>query len=96
MGIVATLVQNQQDPQPRERDYFYVGSYFIYAMWIGFGALAIFEWMEEKYRTRGTSMLAPAVGVAAVLFLAIDVNMGVGGWKLHRPCGQFSPMGLFL
>ncbi len=91
MGIVATLVQNQQDAQPRERDYFYVGSFFIYAMWIGFGALAIFEWMEEKYRARGSSMFVPALGVAAVLLIVVDVNMAVGGWKLHDRNGNYLP-----
>jgi hypothetical protein len=29
MGVILALFQNQQEPQPREREYFYVGSFLI-------------------------------------------------------------------
>ncbi len=52
MGIVTAWYQNQQDAQPRERDYFYVGSFWIYAMWIGIGITGIMEmlraWLAKK------------------------------------------------
>ena len=48
MGILTTLYQNQQDAQPRERDYFYVGSFWIYAMWIGIGVTGIMEWLRSR------------------------------------------------
>jgi bacteriorhodopsin len=31
-GILLALFQNQQDPQPREREYFYVGSFVVWAL----------------------------------------------------------------
>ncbi|MCH7782424.1 DUF2723 domain-containing protein [candidate division KSB1 bacterium] len=34
-GIAIIVYLNQPDPQPRERDYVYVGSYFAFAIWIG-------------------------------------------------------------
>ncbi len=52
MGILTALYQNQQDAQPRERDYFYVGSFWIYAMWIGIGVTGLMEmlraWLAKK------------------------------------------------
>ena len=33
-GIAIVLYLNQDDPQPRERDYSYVGSFFAFAVWI--------------------------------------------------------------
>lgn len=48
MGLVTDWYQNQQDGQPRERDYFYVGSFAIYAMWIGIGATGIMEILRAK------------------------------------------------
>ena len=48
MGIFTALYQNQQDGQPRERDYFYVGSFWIYAMWIGIGVTGIMEMIRAK------------------------------------------------
>ncbi len=48
MGIVTALYQNQQDAQPRERDYFYVGSFWIFAMWIGIGVTGIMEFLRAQ------------------------------------------------
>jgi len=49
MGLLTTLYQNQQDGQPRERDYFYVGSFWIYAMWVGIGVTGIMEWLRARF-----------------------------------------------
>ncbi len=48
MGILTALYQNQQDAQPRERDYFYVGSFWIFAMWIGIGVTGIMEFIRAR------------------------------------------------
>ncbi|HZK76078.1 MAG TPA: DUF2723 domain-containing protein, partial [Candidatus Kapabacteria bacterium] len=52
MGILTAWYQNQQDAQPRERDYFYVGAFWVYAMWIGIGVTGIMEmlraWLAKK------------------------------------------------
>ncbi|MCK4689953.1 MAG: DUF2723 domain-containing protein, partial [Candidatus Marinimicrobia bacterium] len=37
-GLMIVLYLNQDDPQPRERDYSYVGSFFVFSIWIGVGA----------------------------------------------------------
>ena len=43
-GNSAGLIQqNQQEPQPRERDYFYGGAYYVWALWIGLGVFAILD-----------------------------------------------------
>ncbi len=52
MGFVTAWYQNQQDPQPRERDYFYVGAFYVYAMWIGIGATGILEWLRTRFGSR--------------------------------------------
>jgi len=58
MGIVTALYQNQQDAQPRERDYFYVGSFWIFAMWIGIGVTGIMEYVRSKIaRTQNISLI---------------------------------------
>ncbi|MFC2092552.1 protein O-mannosyl-transferase family [Bacteroidota bacterium] len=73
MGIVTTLYQNQQDPQPRERDYFYVGAYMVFSLWIGLGAVGIIEQLKEKMKK---SSLIPATSIVlAVCFLIVPMNM---------------------
>lgn len=47
-GWLTAWYQNQQDPQPRERDYFYVGAFYFYAMWVGIGATGILEWLRAR------------------------------------------------
>ena len=49
MGILTAWYQNQQDAQPRERDYFYVGAFWIYAMWIGIGVTGIMEYVRARF-----------------------------------------------
>ncbi|GEM_PF-687613 len=49
MGIFTAWYQNQQDAQPRERDYFYVGSFWVYAMWIGIGVSGIMEYLRARF-----------------------------------------------
>ena len=47
-GYAIILYLNQDDPQPRERDYSYVGSFFAFSIWIGAGVSAIGEFIEKR------------------------------------------------
>ena len=42
-GLAIVLYINQVPVQPRERDYAYSGSFYAFAVWIGFGAASIFN-----------------------------------------------------
>ena len=46
-GYAIIIYLNQDDPQPRERDYSYVGSFFAFSIWIGAGVAAIGEFIEN-------------------------------------------------
>ncbi|MFT3847063.1 MAG: DUF2723 domain-containing protein [Lacibacter sp.] len=77
-GLAIVLYLNQAGPQPRERDYAYVGSFYAFAIWIGLGYFQVREWLE--------SVLKGAVGsyVAATLcFLAVPLLMGMQNWDDH-------------
>lgn len=50
-GLLAAYAQNQQNPQPRERDYFYVGSFFVWCMWIGIGTYGIISTILKRDKT---------------------------------------------
>ena len=41
---------NQDNPQPRERDYSYVGSFFAFSIWIGLGTAAISDWISKNIK----------------------------------------------
>ncbi len=74
-GVAITVYLNQENPQPRERDYAYVGSFFAFTIWIGLGAGAVLELVFGAIRQ---SVLLRKVGVAltiVLLFLAVPYNM---------------------
>src|SRR5438874_441063 len=62
MCYLVCWYQNQQDPQPRERDYFYVGAFYVYAMWIGIGATGILETIRARFGSREGAEELPRYG----------------------------------
>ncbi|MCB1059486.1 MAG: DUF2723 domain-containing protein [Calditrichaeota bacterium] len=66
MGYAIILYLNQDDPQPRERDYSYVGAFFAFAMWIGFGASAALDWISSKAK-ESKGVVAGALAILIIL-----------------------------
>ncbi len=52
MGYLTAFYQNQQQPQPRERDYFYAGAYFVFAIWIAIGTKELVQLIVEKIKNQ--------------------------------------------
>jgi hypothetical protein len=65
MGYLIAFYQNQQEPQPRERDYFYSGAYFVFAVWIALGIKGLLDLVSAA--ARGPRQAA--AGCGAVLLL---------------------------
>ncbi|MBV6513155.1 MAG: hypothetical protein FMNOHCHN_02681 [Ignavibacteriaceae bacterium] len=65
MGYLTAFYQNQQQPQPRERDYFYVGAFFVFSVWIGLGIRGLIEIIHDKMKS---AELKPAIVGAVLLF----------------------------
>lgn len=82
MGIVLDLYQNQQDPQPRERDYFYVGAYYCIAVWIGIGIVALIDILRKAMK-EGSGFRLAATGVLAACAVAVPVNLARINWHEH-------------
>ena len=68
MGFLIAFYQNQQEPQPREREYFYPGAYFVFALWIALGIQGIVEIVKQS--VRDPRMAKAAVGCVFVLGVA--------------------------
>lgn len=86
MGVFAAIAQQQQNPQPRERDYFYTGSFMIFAMWIGIGVYGVISSLNKKNVNAGLSL-----GIILLSTLLVPMNMAYGGWKLHDRTGNYAP-----
>jgi len=84
-GFAILLYLNQDDPQPRDRDYSYVGSFFAFAIWIGIGAAALLEKLKDW--KKGSPALFSAV--IAVMILAIPLNMLRANYHTHDRTGNY-------
>jgi hypothetical protein len=89
MGVLTALYQNQQEPQPRERDYFYVGSFFVFAIWIGIAFEGLLHYLKVKL---GEKNLVPAsIGLFTLVLIAVPVNMAIQNWDDHDRSKNFVP-----
>jgi len=74
MGILTAIFQRQQDPQPRERDYFYTGAFFVYSLWIGLGVYGIIELIKDSVNSSQAKKILYG-GVLVICFIFIPGNM---------------------
>ena len=70
MGVGLVVYLNMPDPEPRERDYIFVGAYAVLALWMGVGAAGVVQWFSRAMRDRGiVHAAAPVVMGVALLLL---------------------------
>ena len=86
-GIAIVLYLNQPPYQVRERDYAYAGSFYMFAIWIGLGVAALYEWINEA--SKGKASKAVAVG-ASVLCLGVPALMAEENWDDHDRSNRYT------
>jgi hypothetical protein len=90
MGLALVAYFNMAEAQPRERDYFFVGSFFVFAIWIGVGTAGALEYLERKFQNMDRLPLVIGAGGAFLLFV-VPVNMGVQNFYDHDRHGNYVP-----
>ncbi|MGE5682006.1 MAG: DUF2723 domain-containing protein, partial [Bacillota bacterium] len=89
-GYLTAFYQNQQEPQPRERDYFYVGAFFVFSVWIALGIRGIVDLIQENIKGLSASKaLSYAVLVLGVIL--VPFNMARGNWFTHDRSRNWVP-----
>lgn len=86
-GLAIVIYLNQTPFQPRERDYAYAGSFYAFAIWIGFGLLGIVE-LLQKYMENKMAVVI----VAFVLCLSVPTVMAASGWEGHNRSDKTSAL----
>ena len=59
-GIAIQVYTNVRPFEPRERDYSVVGSFYVFALWIGIGVYAIYDWLSTYSKSK---LIAPAISL---------------------------------
>ena len=86
-GLAIVVYLNQTPFQVRERDYAYAGSFYVFALWIGLGVLALQNWFERLTRKENGM---PAAALAVALGLVVPVLMGCQNWDDHDRSGRYT------
>ena len=87
-GLAIVLYLNQPDPQPRERDYSYVGSFFTFAIWIGIGASSILELIKKKIKNDSLRKYL-MIGITILLIVILPLNLLNANFKEHSRWGNY-------
>lgn len=84
-GLALKIYLNERPFEPRERDYALVGSFYVFAMWIGYGVYALYEILKEY--------LSPKIALPVVLIattLAGPVLLATENWDDHDRSNRYT------
>lgn len=88
-GLALKIYLNERPFEPRERDYALVGSFYVFAMWLGFGVYSLYDSLK-KY-------LAPKIAgpvIIAASLLAAPVLMASQNWNDHDRSGRYTALAM--
>ncbi len=88
-SIALKIFLNERPFEPRERDYALVGSFYVFAIWIGFGVYAIYEIIAEKVKSK---LVGPIV-IGACL-LAAPILMATQNWDDHSRANKYTAIAM--
>ncbi len=68
-GLAIVFYLNQPPFQPRERDYAYAGSFYVFAIYVGFGVAGLAELLKKLPKNSG-AIAATIIGLTAPVIMA--------------------------
>ncbi|WP_420571763.1 DUF2723 domain-containing protein [Kordia sp.] len=84
-GIAIQVYTNIRPFEPRERDYIVVGSFYIFAIWVGFGVYTLFDKFKAVIKPK---ILAPAIVILSLF--TVPVLMASENWDDHDRSGRYT------
>jgi hypothetical protein len=88
MGLIMAFYFNMQNPQPRERDYFFVGAFFVFSLWIGIGTIGIIDSIREAVKNEQLQKYL-TYGALAFCLVFVPVNMARTNYKSADRTGDY-------
>ena len=84
-GLALKVYLNERPFEPRERDYALVGSYYVFALWIGLGSWAIIQ----KLQTLISKKIAGPLAVGLCL-VCVPLLMASQNWDDHDRSNRYT------
>ena len=85
-GVAIVVYLNSPPAEPRERDYVYAGSFYAFAIWIGFGVLAIYEAIKRWFKKENVATAA----IATVICASVPTILAAQNWDDHDRSGRYT------
>ena len=82
-GLAIQVYTNVRPFEPRERDYSVVGSFYVFAIWIGFGTYAIINYLKKHIKS---GILAPAISLMSLIL--VPGVLASNNWNDHDRSGR--------
>jgi hypothetical protein len=84
-GLAIQFYTNVRPFEPRERDYSVVGSFYVFALWIGFGVFAIYDSLKKHV---SNPLLAPAITV--ICLVLVPGILVANNWDDHDRSDKYT------
>ncbi|MFT6126155.1 MAG: hypothetical protein ACJAX7_000032 [Saprospiraceae bacterium] len=84
-GIALKVYLNERPFEPRERDYALVGSFYVFAMWIGFGVYALYDLLKDYLKPKLAIPIVLTTTLLASPLLLISQN-----WDDHDRSNRYT------
>jgi len=84
-GFAIIFYTNPKPFEPRERDYAVVGSFYVFAIWIGVGVFALYEYLK-RYGNKKVISLA----ITGLSIIAVPTLMAFQNWDDHDRSNRYT------
>jgi len=85
MSFALVIYLNEVPNTPRERDYVYVGSFYVFCIWIGFGALFLFSQLQKLMKEK-----LAVITTLVLCMLASPILLLAQNYDDHNRSGRYS------
>lgn len=77
-GLAIVVYTNHKPFEPRERDYAFVGSFYVFAIWIGLSVIAAYDLIRQQLKVPQLATL-----VTLAFLIIAPINMVAQNWDDH-------------
>ncbi|GGI56543.1 glycosyltransferase family 117 protein [Winogradskyella haliclonae] len=85
-GLAIQFYTNIRPFEPRERDYSVVGSFYVFAIWIGFGVYALYDLLAKKAK----KSFIPVAAITLACLIAVPGVLAANNWDDHDRSGKYT------